>query len=220
MAAAAPFQETRPRDPTKLRAQLAEGARFLWGNAFLRACAFLYGLSNLIGPGLLLAVLVIGDRQGLSSATLGLLVASFGAGVLLGSLLSPILRRRLSTRAVLLLELWTWTASAVFLIHPDVYVLMAAMIPSAIAIPVTDSVVIAYRLTITPDRLVGRVESVRSAIALSFAPLGPLLAGVLLGATSERATIATFAAFGLLLAVWGTLSPAIRNAPRLPQRAR
>jgi MFS family permease len=210
-----PFQEPRPRDRSTLRAQLAEGARFLWGNAFLRTCAFLYGLTNLIGPGLLLSVLVIGDRQGLSSATLGLLIAAFGAGILLGSLLSPILRRRLSIRAVLLLELWTWTASAAFLIHPDVYVLLAAMIPSAIAIPVTDSVVIAFRLTITPDRLVGRVESVRSAIALSVAPFGPLLAGVLLDATTERATIATFAAFGLVLALWGTLSPSIRNAPAL-----
>ena len=34
---------------------------------------------------------------------------------------------------------------------------------------------------------------------------------------STRATIAVFAAFGLVLAVWGTLSPAIRAAPRLDE---
>jgi MFS family permease len=212
-----PFQEQRERDSQPLRAQLAEGARFLWSNAFIRTCALLYGLSNVIGPGLLLAVVVIGHSQGLSSAAIGLLLASFGAGVLAGSLLSPILRRRLSTRAVLLLELWTWTASALFLLHPDVYVLMATLIPTAIAIPVTDSVVIGYRLAITPDRLIGRVESVRSTIALLLAPLGPLLAGVLLDRTTERATIAVFAAFGLILAIWGTLSGAIRNAPSLAE---
>jgi hypothetical protein len=47
--------------------------------------------------------------------------------------------------------------------------------------------------------------------------LGPLVAGVLLDAASPRVTIATFAAFGLALAVWGTLSPSVRKAPRLDE---
>jgi hypothetical protein len=67
----------------------------------------------------------------------------------------------------------------------------------------------------TPDRLLGRAESVRRTISLLIAPLGPLTAGALLGAVSARATIAVFAAFSLLLAVWGTLSPSIRAAPSL-----
>ena len=69
----------------------------------------------------------------------------------------------------------------------------------------------------TPDRHVGRVESVRSTIALLIAPLGPLVAGVLLDATSERATIAVFAATALVLALWGTFSSAIRSAPTLDE---
>jgi len=67
----------------------------------------------------------------------------------------------------------------------------------------------------TPDRLLGRAESVRSTISLLIAPLGPLAAGVLLETVSARATTALFAAFGLVLAVWGTLSPSIRVAPKL-----
>jgi hypothetical protein len=69
----------------------------------------------------------------------------------------------------------------------------------------------------TPDRLLGRVESVRSSISLLIAPLGPLAAGLLLSSVSERATIAVFAAFGLVLALWGTLSPSIRHAPSLDE---
>lgn len=90
------------------------------------------------------------------------------------------------------------------------------MLPAALAIPSTDSVVSGYRLALTPDRLLGRSESVRSAISLLTAPLGPL-AGALLGAVSARATIAVFAAFALVLALWGTLSPAIRSAPSLEE---
>jgi hypothetical protein len=69
----------------------------------------------------------------------------------------------------------------------------------------------------TPDRLLGRAESVRSTISFVIAPLGPLAAGVLLGVASARATIAVFAACGLALAVWGTLSPSIRAAPSLDE---
>ena len=74
-----------------------------------------------------------------------------------------------------------------------------------------------YRIAMTPDRLLGRSESVRSLISLLIAPLGPLAAGVLLGAVSARATIAVFAGFALVLAVWGTLSPSIRAAPSLDE---
>jgi len=56
---------------------------------------------------------------------------------------------------------------------------------------------------------------VRSTISLLIAPLGPLAAGVLLETVSARATIALFAVFGLVLAVWGTLSPSFRAAPKL-----
>jgi hypothetical protein len=214
-----PFQEEREPDLSRLRSRLAEGFRFLWGQPFLRTCALLFGLANFIGPGLLLAVVVIGTRQGLSGGEVGLLLAAFGACLLLGSFLSPLVRRLLPVRAVLLLELWTWLGCAIFLIRPSVYVLTAGILPTALAIPSTDSVVHGYRIAMTPDRLLGRAESVRTTISLLIAPLGPLAAGFLLGVVSARATIAFFAAFGLVLAAAGTLSPSIRAAPSLDELA-
>ncbi len=217
LAMRTPFQEERELDLSRLRSRLAAGFRFLWGQPFLRTCALLFGLANFIGPGLLLAVVVIGTRQGLSGGEIGLLVAAFGACLLAGSFLSPLIRRLLPVRAVLVLELWTWVGCAVFLVWPSVYALTAGLLPTALAIPSTDSVVHGYRIAMTPDRLLGRAESARSTISLLIAPLGPLAAGLLLGAVSARATIAVFAAFGLVLAVWGTLSPSIRAAPELDQ---
>jgi hypothetical protein len=216
LAMRTPFQEPRQRGRSTLRERVAEGFRFLWGQPFLRVCAVLFGLSNFIGPGVLLAVVVIGRRQGLSGGQVGALVAAFGACLLLGSLLSPLVRRRLPVRAVLLAEFWTWMGSGLFLIWPSVFVLAASILPTALAIPSSDSVVHGYRIAMTPDRLLGRVSSVWTTIALVIAPLGPLLAGLLLE-VSERAAVATFAASGLVLAVWGTLSPAIRAAPSLDE---
>jgi hypothetical protein len=217
LAMRAPFQEEREPNAASVWARLVEGLRFVWNRSFLRTCALLFGLANFIGPGVLFAVVVIGKQQGLSGGEVGALVAVFGACLLLGSFLSPVVRRFLPVRAVLLLELWTWTGCGVFLIWPNVYVLTAGILPTALVIPSTDSVVHGYRIAMTPDRLLGRAESATSTIALLIAPLGPLIAGFLLAGVSARATIAVFAATGLVLAVWGTLSPSIRAAPSLEE---
>ncbi len=210
-----PFQELRERDTTPIRAQVAEGFRFLWRHPFLRTTAFLYGVGNFLVPALLLVLVVVGRRQGLSAAEIGALTACLGAGTLLGSLASPWFRKAFSVRTILLLELWTWLGSWAFVFWPNAYALAAALTVFGLAAPITDSVVVGYRLAMTPDRLVGRVESVRSNISLLVAPLGPLAAGLLLAVTTARVTVALLAAGGVALAVWGTLSPAIRNAPSL-----
>jgi hypothetical protein len=98
---------------------------------------------------------------------------------------------------------------------PNVWVLLAGMLPTALAIPSTDSVVHGSRIALTPDRLIGRTEAVWSTVALALTPLGPLLAGALLASGSQRATVAVFAASALGLAVWGTLSPSLRHPPHL-----
>ena len=159
LAMRTPFQQARAPETSPLSARVGEGFRFLRRRPFLRTCALLFGLSNFMGPGLMLAVVVIGTKQGLSGGEVGALVAAFGAFLLLGSFLSPLVRRALPVRAVLLLELWTWLGCTAFLVRPDVYVLTAAILPTALAIPSTDSVVHGYRLALTPDRLLGRAES-------------------------------------------------------------
>jgi MFS family permease len=217
LAMRTPFEEERERDRSPIRSRLAVGFRFLWDHPFMRTTSLIFALANFVGPGVLLAILILGERQGLSGGEVGLLLSAWGGGVLLGSFLSPFVRRALPVRGVLLLELWTWVGCSVFLVWPNVYVLTASIVPTALAIPSTDSVVRTYQLAMTPDRLLGRVESVRTTIALMIAPLGPLAAGLLLDSVSPRATIAVFAAFGLVLAVWGTLSPSIREAPKLDE---
>jgi MFS family permease len=207
------FQEERARDTSTIATRVREGLAFTWSVPFVRITAFLYGLLNFTALGLLFCVVVIGERQGLSGGTIGLLTAVFAGAVLAGSLVSPALRRLRSVRAVLLLELWAWTSCVVFVVWPSVYVLAVGLVPVGVAIPSTDSVVNGYRIAITPDRLLGRAEAVRNAIALSVGSAAPLLAGILLQSTSERITVGFFALFSLALAVWGTWSPSLRDVP-------
>ena len=138
LAIRTPFQEKRERDDSPVRVRLAQGFRFVWEHPFIRTCAFLFGLANFIGPGVLLAIVVIGQEDGLSGGQVGVLLGAFSACLLLGSFLSPLVRRLLPVRGVLLLELWTWPGCALFLIWPNVYVLTASLLPTALAIPVDE----------------------------------------------------------------------------------
>ena len=75
-----------------------------------------------------------------------MLLAAFGASTLVGALASPLFRRALSMRAILLLELWTGLGIVAFVVWPNVYVLTAAFVVQGITLPVTDSVVEGYRI--------------------------------------------------------------------------
>ena len=211
----AKFQEDREHDPSPLRSQLLEGVRYVWHHAFLRTVALIFGLLNFVGPSILFAIVVIGTDQGLSGGQVGLLVAVFFAGILPGTALSPYIRRALPVRAVFVLELWTWVGCAAFLVWPSVYVLAVCLLPTAIVIPSTDSVVHGYRIAMTPDRLLGRAEAAWSTFAVVISPLGPLLTGILITEVSARAAVGLCVAIALVLALWATFSSAIRNAPSI-----
>jgi MFS family permease len=208
-----PFQEERERDRTPVRTRIAEGFRFLWNQPFIRFSTFFYGIGNFSIPGMLLVLVVVAEADGLGAGQIGLMLALFGSGTFLGAVASPLFRRALGVRTILLLEAWTGLLAAAYLLVPSVWVLLAALTVQGITLPVTNSVVDSYRIAIIPDRLLGRVETVGSQIGLAIAPLGPLVAGLLLSATSPRQTVAFFLLFSASLVVWGLFSSALRDAP-------
>jgi MFS family permease len=214
-----PFQETRIADTASMRAQIAEGFRWLWGQPFLRTCAIIFAGANFMFAGIFLTFIVTAKRHGISSGGIGVCIALFGASALAGSFVAPFINRTLSMRGIVVVNLWLNVAIVAFVLVPNVYVLLAATVPVAFFIPAGNAAIIGYRTAVTPDRLIGRVSSVARNIALLAQPLGPLAAGFLLGATSPRLTVLAFTIVSAALALWGTLSPSIRRAPSLTELA-
>jgi MFS family permease len=141
------------------------------------------------------------------------LVALFGATTLIGSLVSPLVRRVLSPRAILLSEFWAGFALLSFLVWPNAYVLGGAFAFQAFFFVNTDSTVAAYRYALTPDRLIARVTTGMFNVAVLATPLGPLAAGFLIGSASPRAAVAGFLALLVIALVSGTLSKSTRGVP-------
>jgi hypothetical protein len=73
----------------------------------------------------------------------------------------------------------------------------------------------AYSYTLIPDRLLGRAMAASSTLRAISAPLGPLVAGLLLSYASPRLTIVALAVPVVTAAVLGTLSASIRDLPSL-----
>jgi predicted MFS family arabinose efflux permease len=188
-----PFQEERVRSTTSLREEVREGLAWLWHQKFLRTCAILFAASNFSFGAPQLTLVVVAQDQGLSAAAIGGLIAVTGALALLGSFAPPRFYRRFSLRPVIVAASWLGVVIAVFVIWPTPYALLAGAAPVIFFTPTTNSMIIAYRTTVVPDRLQGRVTSVARSLALLGLPLGPLVAGLLLESFSGRATVAFLA---------------------------
>jgi MFS family permease len=206
------FQEER--EPG-VRPRFREGLAYFWHIPFLRTTVGMIAASNLVASGAPIAVIILAHRHGLSSAAIGGFVALQGVMLLAGAAASPLLRRIFPMRAILLSEFWMALVYASFLAYPSVYVLAVAVALHMFWFPNTDSAMTAYSYTLIPDRLLGRAMAAASSLRAMSAPLGPLVAGLLLSHTSPRVTVVALAVPVLVAAILGTLSPAIRDLPSL-----
>jgi hypothetical protein len=209
-----PFQEERvPGARTPFR----EGLAYFWSIPFLRTTVGMIAASNLVAVGAPIAVIILAHREGLSSAAIGGFIAVQGVMLLVGSAVSPLLRRIFAMRLILLSEFWMALVYVAFLVYPSVYVLAACAALHAFWFPNTDSAMQAYSYALIPDRLLGRSMAASNTLRAASAPLGPLLAGLLLAHTTPQIAIAVLAAPVVVAAALGTVSPALRDLPSLAE---
>lgn len=208
------FQGERPPARGAFLAEMGQGLAWLWRQPFLRATALLVAGSNLLFQALNLLVIVIAQEQGASSAAIGLLLAGFGVGGVLGSLAAPWFQRRLSMKAIVIGANWVWALALPGIAIADNLMIVGALLAlMAFVGPLWNVTIDVYRLLITPDELQGKVGSVISLLAWGAMPLGSLLAGFLLESLDSWTTTLALSVGMALVAFTASISPAIRRAP-------
>jgi MFS family permease len=210
------FQEKRSPSTTPLHKEIAEGLVWLWRQPFLRAAALLVAGSNFIFQASVLVLIVLAQSRGASSALVGVMLGLMGAGGLVGAFMAPWVNRHIPAKAVVIGANWVWAALLPFVAFAP-WPLVMGVIAGGMAFvgPAWNVVISTYSLTLTPDRLRGRVGGVQGLIAWGPIPLGSLVGGLLLQWLGGVATTLVLAVAMLAIAVAASVSPAVRHAPRL-----
>jgi MFS family permease len=187
------------REPTTLRADMAEGLRYLWRHRLLRTLATMTGLFNL-ATNATFAVFVlyaVGPHSAmhLTETAFGLLFATIAAGSLVGAILAdPIIRRLGRSRSLaqgILGGVGTVGIAAVTTSPP---VIAAAFLVGGVTNALWNVVAVSLRQRITPDRILGRINSSYRLVAWGTRPLGAAAGGLLGQLLGLRAVFAVAAA--------------------------
>ena len=174
----------------RIRADIAEGLRYLWRQHQVRALT-LMGTASSIADGAVLGLLVVyANRQlGLprTSVLIGVLYAAGGLGAFTGSVALPMLARRVPVPAITLVgnaaRLGLLVGFALTRQVAAALVLYAALVGCSELIILNG---ITYRQQVIPDQLQGRVNVVARMTAVGGQPVGSVLGGVLATALDVR----------------------------------
>ena len=99
-------------------------------------------------------------------------------------------------------------------------ILIGVVLGTAILItPVTNSIVVGYRVALAPDELQGRVQAASTLISFSAGWVGPLVVGLLFQHAGPTATIIVLTGWSLGLIGAATASRAV-GTPPLPALTR
>jgi MFS family permease len=209
-----------PREkPTTLRADVAEGLRYLWRHRLLRTLAAMTGLFNL-ATNATFAVFVLyavgpDSAMGLTEVAYGLLFATLAAGSLIGALLAdPIIRRLGRSRSLFLGILGGVGTVGIAAVTTIPLVIATAFLIGGLTNALWNVVAVSLRQRITPDRILGRINSSYRLVAWGTRPLGAAAGGLLGELLGLRAVFAIAAALILatLIGMTQVTDTAIRTA--------
>lgn len=189
-----------------LRADIAEGVRWLWRHAGLRLLALELGLANLcLQMGTTMLALIIVHVLGAPAAVYGVVLAAGAVGGLLGSLAAGSVRKRLRPGPGLGLSIGL-IASGLALagVAWSIPVLAAAYALGAFGIMLWNVQAVVIRQRLVPRALMGRVTSAYRLIGWGAGPVGAALGGVLGTVLDVRAPVIIG---GVVLAVSLVLVP-------------
>ena len=172
-----------------LRAQIAEGLRWLIKNRLLRVVAVLLGVYNFANQmGQAILVLLATQTLHVSARGYGLLLAASAVGSVVGGLVNPILTRRMGMLPSLVLPAVVTAVAFVGIgLAPGPIVVAALLAVQGFSVTMWNVVTISLRQRVVPGHLLGRVNSVYRMLGWGLMPLGALAGGFVAHAAGLRA---------------------------------
>jgi MFS family permease len=186
-----------PADATERRGlwlEAVEGLKLLWRDSFLRAVLIQAPLINFAVTGAIFTVILGLRRHGVSAVVIGGAEAVIMVGGIVGAVVAPWIRARVTVRQAILLITVSGAlmmlAAAALMPSPAVAVPLA--VPLVVA-PAANAALFATVLRRTPPALHARVNNGVFQVATALAALAPFASGLVVDRASARWAMVLFA---------------------------
>ena len=215
-------REERPtrRPEVRLRGEITEGLRFVFGNPLLRPIAISTAIYNLLaGVRMAMLIVLLANTLHLSAGMIGLFQSTATVGGVLAALLAPRIAGWLGQgrgmcvafAAIGPFQLLVPLAQRGWLLWLAAVGYLAVWFGGV----VYNIIQVSFRQGITPDSLLGRMNATMRFVVWGTTPLGALLGGVLGQAFGPRTALWVAGVGGLLPCLPLVLSP-LRKMRTLP----
>jgi len=207
----------RPR--RRLLTEIREGIDFIAADPTLRTVILFWGATSILLAPLVTALAVHVTRDlGEPPSVLGLILASYGVGTVLGSLMTA---RRIGRGRVAEILLGGNLVIGLALVVVAVSVATPLQVAAAFVAGIAQSMVLVTYITLrtaySPDDLLGRIGSTARSISLGLQPVGLLVGGALIDLTSGSTTIAIIGVAVATISLVFAPIAAMRHATVMPR---
>jgi ENTS family enterobactin (siderophore) exporter len=211
----APVDRVQPPILSAIR----EGIDYVIASPVLRAIIPIWTIVAVLIAPLVTALAVRVTRDlGQPSSTLGALLATYGVGTVIGSLVSARIINYVRPGIVLLAgNIIVGGALVVVALESDVPVLFGAALVAGAAQSMTLVTYITLRTAYSPDEFLGRIGSTARTISIGLQPIGLLIGGALIDRIGGSTTMALMGATIALVSLAFIPVRAIRSATLHPR---
>jgi MFS family permease len=213
-------------DHPKRGISLFDGVKTVIGDPFLRTVTVVCAVGNYFFQTVMLLLIVLAQRQHMSSSRIGLLLATSGVGGLIGSIVAPKLGKCIGRHNIVWICVLAWTALT-FVVAVSAHPVIGLIAWGGLSVTggLLNVALVTYQTKQVDEHLLGRVMGINRFLTSGAVPLGALSAGYIVAVLQPRAAAwLAFAAIALtVVAVPFLLRGAAEESPgqiRVPATVR
>ena len=206
-------EQAHPLNWRTMRDDIAAGVVWLWRQRTVRALTMLLAAGNCLVAGEALLVIVLAERLHATAPEVGLTLGLGGCGAVFGALLAERVVRRLTFAQAFIGG--SWLVALIWLLYavtPTAFALGLVMAGLGAVYAVINVAQYSYRMSLIPDALQGRINSIIRLMLYGSLPLGLAVAGFLIEHVSAAPTVLLLGAGLVAVALAATVHPRIRGA--------
>ncbi len=211
-------EQAEGRPGGRAKVSVFDGIKLVILNSFLRTVVVVCAVGNFFFQTVLLLLIVLAEQQHISSARIGLLLATSGVGGLVGSIVAPRVGKRVrEERHIIIFCVSAW-AVLTFVVAASAQPVVGLIAWGGLSVTggFLNVAIVTYQTKWIPEHMLGRVMGVNRFLTSGAVPLGALSAGYIVATLQPR--LAAWLVCGAVSTALATVPVLLRPGRILPKR--